>query len=43
LPECTCLERYAELEKLFVITFLEAPNPMANSAMESWAKALRNS
>ena len=33
----------AELEKSFVITFLEAPNPMANSAMESWAKALRNS
>jgi hypothetical protein len=25
----------------FVITFLEAPVPMANEAMESWAKALR--
>ena len=32
-----------ELEKSFIITFLEAPNPMANNAMESWAKALKNS
>jgi len=31
-----------ELEKAFVITFLEAPNPVANAAMEGWAKALRN-
>lgn len=30
-----------ELEKSFIITFLEAPNPMANSTMESWAKALK--
>ena len=25
----------------FVIIFMEAPNPQANNAMESWAKALR--
>ena len=32
----------AELENSFVITFLEAPNPVANNAMECWAKALKN-
>jgi hypothetical protein len=26
----------------FVITFMEAPMPMANSAMESWAKGLKS-
>ncbi len=32
-----------ELEDKFVISFLEAPNPIANEAMESWAKGLINS
>lgn len=32
----------AELENAFVITFLEAPNPAANEAMEAWAKAVMN-
>ncbi|NTV17785.1 MAG: hypothetical protein HGB09_10160 [Chlorobiaceae bacterium] len=31
----------AELEHSFVVTFLEAPNPAANAAMESWTKALK--
>lgn len=31
----------AELEHSFVVTFLEAPNPMANEAMEGWAVGLR--
>ena len=26
----------------FVVTFMEAPMPLANLAMETWAKALRN-
>jgi len=30
----------AELESAFVISFLEAPNPDANKAMESWTKGL---
>ncbi len=30
----------AELEDKFVITFLEAPNPIANNTMESWIKGL---
>jgi len=30
----------AELESAFVISFLEAPNPDANKAMESWVKGL---
>ncbi len=32
----------AELNDEFVISFLEAPNPMANSAMESWVKNIVN-
>jgi len=32
----------AELNNEFVISFLEAPNPMANSAMESWVKSIIN-
>jgi hypothetical protein len=32
----------ADLEEAFVINFMEAPLPMANQAMEEWAKALRN-
>lgn len=32
----------AEQKDTFVITFLEAPNPMANEAMEQWALSLRN-
>ena len=31
-----------ELEHTFAITFLEAPNPAANAAMESWTKALKS-
>jgi len=31
-----------ELEYCFIITFLEAPNPLANTAMEAWSKALKN-
>jgi len=30
----------AELEEAFVISFLEAPNPDANNAMEQWVKSL---
>lgn len=30
----------AELDDAFVISFLEAPNPDANKAMESWVKGL---
>jgi hypothetical protein len=30
-----------EFEDRFVITFLEAPMPLANTAMEGWALALR--
>ena len=30
----------AELDTAFVISFLEAPNPDANKAMESWVKGL---
>ncbi|KZK73692.1 MAG: hypothetical protein A3K90_00780 [Pelodictyon luteolum] len=32
----------AEVENGFIVTFLEAPNPTANEAMESWTKALRD-
>jgi len=32
----------AELENTFVITFLEAPNPVANDAMENWALSLKD-
>jgi hypothetical protein len=32
----------AELENSFVITFLEAPNPAANEAMETWTKELKD-
>ncbi|HHE33076.1 MAG TPA: hypothetical protein ENL07_10805 [Chlorobaculum parvum] len=32
----------AEIEGHFVISFLEAPNPVANDLMESWALALKN-
>lgn len=32
----------ADLGDHFVISFMEAPMPPANAAMESWAKALRN-
>ncbi len=32
----------AEMENSFVITFLEAPNPAANEAMEAWAMGLKN-
>ncbi|HWR00563.1 MAG TPA: hypothetical protein VN371_01770 [Chlorobaculum sp.] len=32
----------AELADRFVISFLEAPNPMANEAMEGWTLALKN-
>lgn len=32
----------AEMGGHFVISFLEAPNPVANDAMESWALALKN-
>ena len=32
----------AEMEDSFVITFLEAPNPVANEAMESWALGLKS-
>jgi hypothetical protein len=31
-----------ELKDRFVINFLEAPMPLANDAMEQWAKSLRN-
>lgn len=32
----------AELADKFVISFMEAPMPMANTAMEEWTLALRN-
>jgi hypothetical protein len=32
----------AETDQGFVITFMEAPMPIANAAMEDWAKGLRN-
>ena len=32
----------AETKKGYLITFMEAPMPVANSAMEEWANALRN-
>jgi len=32
----------AELEEVFIITFMEAPMPLANVAMESWAKSIKN-
>lgn len=31
-----------ELADKFIITFMEAPMPRANNAMESWAKGLKN-
>ncbi|BAF69166.1 DUF6858 family protein [Nitratiruptor sp. SB155-2] len=31
----------ADLGEKFVISFLEAPNPVANNAMEEWVKGLR--
>lgn len=31
-----------EMNDHFVISFLEAPNPVANDAMESWTLALKN-
>jgi len=33
----------AEMENSFVVSFLEAPNPEANSAMEAWVKSIVNS
>ncbi|HWQ25992.1 MAG TPA: hypothetical protein VN367_04330 [Chlorobaculum sp.] len=32
----------AELGDRFIISFLEAPNPMANEAMEGWTLALKD-
>ena len=32
----------AELQDKFVISFMEAPMPVANTAMEAWALGLRN-
>jgi len=32
----------AEMEKSFVVSFLEAPNPDANVTMEKWAKGIAN-
>jgi Family of unknown function (DUF6858) len=32
----------AETTEGFLVTFMEAPMPVANSAMEEWAKGLRN-
>jgi hypothetical protein len=32
----------AEMEDRFVVSFLEAPNPDANDAMENWVKAIAN-
>jgi len=32
----------AELSDEFVVSFLEAPNPIANDAMESWVKGIIN-
>ena len=33
----------AEMADSFVVSFLEAPNPDANAAMESWVKGIVNS
>jgi len=33
----------AELEESFIVTFLEAPSPKANSAMVTWTMALKTS
>ena len=32
----------AEMSESFVISFLEAPNPDANAAMETWVKSIAN-
>jgi hypothetical protein len=32
----------AETERGFVVTFMEAPMPVANAAMEDWAKGIRD-
>ena len=32
----------AEMADSFVVSFLEAPNPEANAAMESWVKGIAN-
>lgn len=32
----------AELEDSYVVSFLEAPNPEANAAMEKWVKGIVN-
>lgn len=32
----------AEMADRFIVSFLEAPNPMANEAMEGWTLALKN-
>lgn len=32
----------AELDHRFIISFLEAPNPLANDAMESWTLGLKD-
>jgi hypothetical protein len=32
----------AETDEGFVVTFMEAPMPVANAAMEDWAKGLRD-
>ncbi len=32
----------AQMSDKFVVSFLEAPNPAANSAMESWVKGIVN-
>jgi len=32
----------AELNNEFVVSFLEAPNPIANEAMENWVKGIIN-
>lgn len=32
----------ALMKDRFVVSFLEAPNPAANNAMESWAKSIAN-
>jgi hypothetical protein len=32
----------AETSRGFLVTFMEAPMPVANAAMEDWAKSLRN-
>ncbi|SFV57026.1 hypothetical protein MNB_SV-9-479 [hydrothermal vent metagenome] len=32
----------AEMEYSFIVSFLEAPNPQANNAMEDWVKSIVN-